>query len=492
MLFNSYAFLIFFPVVVLLYYLVPKWSVQKVWLLAASYFFYMSWNPKYIILILTSTLITYVCGILIEKFAGKNNRQKQVIAAGFVVNLGILFFFKYFNFFLDTITRVLSLIHIKVTTPAIDVLLPVGISFYTFQALSYIVDVYRGEIKAEKNFINYALFVSFFPQLVAGPIERSKNLLVQIQSDRKLKSDNIRYGLLLMLWGYFEKIVIADRAAIIVDEIFDHYQAYNGLYIIIGALFFAIQIYCDFGGYSHIAIGAAEVMGFSLMNNFRQPYFSESIKEFWKRWHISLSTWFRDYLYIPLGGSRCSRIRTYFNLMVTFLVSGLWHGASWHFVFWGGLNGIFQVIGDLTGTLRKHIFQILKINTDCGSFHLLKKILTFILVDFAWIFFRAPNVHQAIGMVGKSFEFFNPWILFDGSLYKLGVSRTNFGILIISMICLLAVDILHERRFSIRGWYVRQNLVFRWCGYLLAVLILVLFGVYGITFDAAQFLYFQF
>lgn len=492
MLFNSYQFIVFFPIVVLLYYILPGWKVRRAWLLLASIYFYMCWNPKYILLILTSIVITYACGLLIHKFDGNTKNQKWVIAGGFLSNLAILGFFKYFHFFLDSITKLFHLVHVELQIPAFDILLPVGISFYTFQALSYIVDVYRKEIEPEKNFLNYALFVSFFPQLVAGPIERSGNLLRQIQSKREFDYESIRSGLMLMLWGFFEKMVISDRAAIIVDEIFDHYTAYNGFYIVLGAVLFAVQIYCDFGGYSHIAIGAAKAMGFDLMDNFRQPYFSESVKEFWKRWHISLSSWFKDYLYIPLGGNRCSRFRNYMNLMITFLVSGLWHGASWHFVIWGGINGIYQVIGSLLQPVRRFFVRILKIKTDCWSFHFGKKVVTFLLIDVAWIFFRAQGLRQACSMIKSIFMGFNPWIFLDESLYKLGVDRRNFTVLIIGIIILLAVDMMHERKIRIREWYVKQNIVFRWVGYYAIVLAIVLFGVYGVTYDAAQFLYFQF
>ena len=475
-----------------LYVYIPSWKLRRGWLLLASYFFYMCWNPKYIVLILTSTVITYLCGIGVSRFSGDAAKQKGIIAVGFVSNLLILGFFKYFNFFMDSIQSLFALINVELVTPKLDVLLPVGISFYTFQALAYIVDVYRGDIEAEHNFMNYALFVSFFPQLVAGPIERSRNLLNQIKTPQKFDYDNVRYGLMLMLWGYFEKMVISDRVAIIVDEVYDNYEGYTGLYIIIATVLFAVQIYCDFGGYSHIAIGAAQVMGFKLMKNFNQPYFSESVQEFWKRWHISLSSWFKDYLYIPMGGSRCSKGRRVFNLMVTFLVSGLWHGASWHFVVWGGLNGAFQVIGMYTKRCRGWLIDRLHMNTSCSSWHFGKKLVTFILVDFAWLFFRAQTMQQAFSMIYRSISVCNPWILFDESLYGLGVDRFNFHIMIFSIFVLLMVDIAHERQFAIRKWYAGQNMLFRWLGYIVIVMVIVLFGVYGVTYDSTQFIYFQF
>ena len=352
MLFNSLNFLIFFPIAALLYWVLPH-KVRWVWLLIASYYFYMCWNASYALLLATSTLITYLSGLLIGKANRVKNEKKRVrlrkfwVFLSFTLNLGILFFFKYFSFAVDNLNLILNALHMKLITPDFDVLLPVGISFYTFQALSYTVDIYRGDLPPERNLGKYALFVSFFPQLVAGPIERSKNLITQLHEKHTFCYTEVKNGLLLMLWGFFQKLVIADRAAILVNQVFNQYNEYAGFQIAIAVLLFAMQIYCDFAGYSNIAIGAAHVMGFSLMKNFDRPYFSKSIPEFWRRWHISLSTWFRDYLYIPMGGNRKGTFRKYFNVMVTFLASGLWHGASWNYVAWGLLHGLYQVIGGL-------------------------------------------------------------------------------------------------------------------------------------------------
>ena len=307
--------------------------------MVASFYFYMSWNPKYIFLILTTIIITYFSGIGISKAHKKGSiiEKKFFATVSIALNLMILFFFKYFDFAIDSINRSLQMGDFKLLNPTFDVLLPVGISFYTFQALSYTMDVYRDEnFKVERHFGRYALFVTFFPQLVAGPIERSKNLLSQFYEEHYFDYQRVKNGLLLMIWGLFQKIVIADRAAIVVNTVYNNLTAYTGFEVIVATMFFAVQVYCDFCGYSDIAIGASRVMGFNLMTNFRQPYFSQSIKEFWRRWHISLSTWFRDYVYIPLGGSRCSKIKKYRNLMITFLVSGLWHGANWTYVVGGG------------------------------------------------------------------------------------------------------------------------------------------------------------
>lgn len=339
MIFNSLHFLFFFPLVILIYFFLPG-KLRALWLLMASYYFYMCWNPKYIVLIVVSTVITWLSGMILGRFSASSQLfRKSVMAVCLVCNMGILVFFKYSDFILDNMNALFRKLGIALVASPFDIILPVGISFYTFQALSYTIDVYRGHIKAEQNLLTYALFVSFFPQLVAGPIERSGNLLSQIKelpNKRIWNYERITNGLILMVWGYFQKMVIADRIAVIVDTVFSSYYMYGSFELIVAAVGFAVQIYCDFSSYSTIAIGASQIMGITLMENFRMPYFSKSIQEFWHRWHISLSTWFRDYLYISLGGNRCSKLKRYCNLLITFLVSGLWHGANWTYIFWGG------------------------------------------------------------------------------------------------------------------------------------------------------------
>ena len=345
MLFNSVQFMLFFPAVVLAYFIIP-YRLKNLWLLAASYFFYMCWNAKYAVLLFSSTGITYASGLLIERVkqsgleeADKGKWKKSVVALSILLNLAILFYFKYMNFALDILERLLRALHMEMNVPAFDIVLPVGISFYIFQALSYSIDVYRDDIFAEKNFCRYALFVSFFPQLVAGPIERSKHLLRQLSEPKPYNPERVRDGLLVMLWGFFLKLVIADRCAVLVNTVYGNDTAYHGFQLITANICFAFQIYCDFMGYSVIARGAARVLGYELMENFRQPYLAQSVKEFWRRWHISLSTWLRDYVYIPLGGSRGTKFLKYRNLLITFLVSGLWHGADTTFIAWGGYMG---------------------------------------------------------------------------------------------------------------------------------------------------------
>lgn len=492
MLFNSYSFMLFFPIVLCAYFVIPK-KARHLWLLVASYYFYMGWNAKYAILIAISTIVTYLGGILIPK---AKDKKKWVVAGVIIINLGILFFFKYFDFLLDNINRVLAFANVNSLQKGFDIILPVGISFYTFQALGYTIDVYKGTIKAEKDFFRYALFVSFFPQLVAGPIERSGNLLRQIDNIEKIKVWNykrVTEGAVLMLWGYFLKMVIADRVAVLVDTVYDSYWMYGSTELILASVLFAIQIYCDFASYSQIAIGAAKVMGFELMENFNTPYFAVSIKDFWRRWHISLSTWFRDYLYIPLGGSRCSKIKKYRNLMITFLVSGLWHGANWTYVAWGGIHGLYQVIGDLTAPLKKKLNLKFHVLTENFSYKFGQMIITFILADFAWIFFRANHLSDACQIIGRIFSKWDPWILFDGSMYNLGLNMMEVHILILSLLILLLVDIIrYVKNQTIDKFLSNQNLWFRWLVIFGLIFFILTYGQYGSGFSAQQFIYFQF
>ena len=491
MLFNSTEFMIFFPITLIFYWIFPK-KYRYICLFIASYTFYMFWNPKYAMLMGTSTVVTFLSGVLIEKLKYK----RTVVAFSFIINLAILIFFKYFDFLLQNINIVLSALNIQLINKPFDVILPVGISFYTFQALSYTIDVYRGEIKSEKNIIKYALFVSFFPQLVAGPIERSNNLLIQIENLEKVKRfdyERITEGLTLMLFGYFQKMVIADRAAILVDTVFNGYYEYNSMALILAAIFFAIQIYCDFGSYSLIAIGTAKVMGINLMENFNTPYFARSVKEFWGRWHISLSTWFRDYLYIPLGGNRCSNIRKSFNILVTFLVSGLWHGANFTFIAWGAIHGIFHIIEEQLKPIKEKYLNKFKIKTNAFSFALIEIIITFIIVDLAWIFFRAETIHDAIHYIQRIFTRIDLWTLFDGTLCKLGLNIFEMNILIIALFILIAFDLVkYIRKESIFEFLNKQNLYFRWFVMLFLIFYIIVYGKYGAGFDPKQFIYFQF
>lgn len=498
MLFNSIEFLIFFPIVVLVYFVIPK-RFKHLWLLIASYYFYMCWNAKYALLILASTVVTYASGLLIEKAknssfdeAKKTILKKWVVAGSFVTNLGILFYYKYLNFSLIIITKIFEKVHIQLNTPVFDIILPVGISFYTFQALSYTMDVYRDEIYAEKNFCRYALFVSFFPQLVAGPIERSKNLLKQLAVPKRFHFEDAREGLLLMLWGFFLKIVLADRIAIFVDAIYEDFSAYSGTYFIIATMLFAMQVYCDFAGYSTIAMGAAKVLGVTIMENFDAPYLSTSVAEFWRRWHISLTSWFKDYLYIPLGGGRKGKIRKYINKLIVFLTSGLWHGASFTYVIWGGLNGIYQIIGEILQPVRDKLVYLLHLNRDSLAHKLIHIAGTFALVDFSLIFFRANGVGDALQIIKSIFTVKNPWILFDGSLYECGLDEKNFHLMLICIAILFFADFCKSRGIQIRKVIIKQDYWFRWVFIAFVLSTILTFGIWGSTYNEANFIYFQF
>lgn len=443
-----------------------------------------------------TTAITYLTGLLIAKAnniddAEKSKRLKKFwLIVSFSSSIFILFIFKYLNFFCKSIVRVSSLFNISIAYKPFDLLVPVGISFYTFKALSYTMDVYRNDVKVEKNIFRYALYVSFFPQLLAGPIQKSKDMIYQFYERHSFDYDRVKNGLLLMLWGYFQKVFVADRLAILVDRVFDNPANFKGFQIIIAAVFYAFQIYCDFNSYSDIAIGASEVMGFKTFKNFMRPYFSKSIKEFWGRWHISLSSWFKDYLYIPLGGNRRGKFRTYCNIMIVFLICGLWHGAAVNFIIWGGLHGIYQVIGRMLKPAKTKIIDKLKIKTDVFSFRLLNVIVTFILVDFAWIFFRANKFSDSVILI-KNMFYFNPWIFYDGSIFKQLLNSKDFFMAAFGIGTVFIVDLI-QRKQSLRLLISKQNIVFRWAIYLAAVIIIFTFGIYGPGFNAQQFIYMQF
>jgi alginate O-acetyltransferase complex protein AlgI len=481
MLFNSVEFLIFFPVVVIVYFLLPL-RFRVLFLLLASYYFYMSWQVEYIILIIASTVIDYVAAKRIYK-ATQIWARRGYLFLSLASNFGILFFFKYFNFFNDTIQSFLSLFHISYTSVRPDVLLPVGISFYTFQTVSYTVTVYRGLQKPEHNFIKFALYVSFFPQLVAGPIERATRLLPQFDQKHSVDYARITDGIKLMTWGFFKKLVIADRLAAVVDTVYNDPTNFSGVPLILATYFFAFQIYCDFSAYSDIAIGAAKVLGYDLMENFRQPYFANSIPNFWHRWHISLSTWFRDYLYVPLGGNRQGEARLYLNLLIVFLASGLWHGANWTFVVWGALHGLLM-IGFTFGSKLIHgklCFNIPKpyslLVTGFSIF------VTFHLVAFSWIFFRAKSLPDALFIIS---HLFSDLELRSGYGLDIGGGYETM-ITFIALLVLILVDYLRERNVTLEFLRVRP-LVLRWSLYYALVFSILLFGKFRVT----EFIYFQF
>jgi len=498
LLFNSGKYVIFLPVVVLLYYVLPG-KLKKFWLLAASYYFYMCWNARYALLIFASTLITYLSGLGLERArsaggdpARIERRKKQIVALSFVSNLGILFYFKYFNFALDLLRGVLARFHIALSLPAFDILLPVGISFYTFQALSYTMDVYRGQIRAERDFFTYALFVSFFPQLVAGPIERSGNLLGQLKVPHRFRFDNLREGMLIILWGFFLKLCIADRLALYIDAVYGARYLYPGAYLALAALLFAVQIYCDFYGYSTIAMGSAKLLGIELMENFRSPFLSTTVAEFWRNWHVSLTSWFKDYLYIPLGGSRKGKLRKQLNRMLVFLVSGLWHGADLSYVVWGGLNGVYQVIGEVLMPLRLRLCKRLGIDRQSAGVRVVQMVVTFCLFAFSLIFFRAGSVGEALAVISSIIHVRNPWVLIDGSLFLHEYDSAMVLPMTLFLAALLGADICKKRGIAVRGLILRQDAWCRWLVFALSTAVVLLFGVWGPGFSEANFIYFQF
>jgi D-alanyl-lipoteichoic acid acyltransferase DltB (MBOAT superfamily) len=512
--FNSWQFMLFFPVIAALYFVVThrvrKNALSQGLLLAGSLFFYACWNPAYLSQILFSVAVTWASGILMEGRA--SGHKKLILAGSLALNLAVLFFFKYFNFFADTMNalfpRPASII------PAFNVLLPVGISFYTFQALGYSIDVYRGTVKAERGFLTYALFVTFFPQLVAGPIERTGSLLPQFKADHHFDYDRVTGGLKLAAWGMFKKVVIADRVAVYVNGVYGSPAVYPAAALLLATFFFAIQIYCDFSGYSDIAIGCARVLGFKLMTNFQKPYFARSIADFWRRWHISLSTWLKDYLYIPLGGNRRGAERQIINLLVTFLLSGLWHGAAWHFVFWGLLHGIFQAAGRLTAKARAAFRRAIGLRDGSRLTRAWQIVVTFALVCLAWVFFRADSIADAFlicrkfaslpaelaeyirqlpttGIMGMARTAFQLGAAEQGVLHNVagfGITACAFSFIFIAI--LLAAEVW-TRAVAGMARVMRLPAAVRWAGYY-GLVACIIMTINSLGMDSAQFIYFTF
>lgn len=496
MLFNSLQFLVFFPVVTLIYFLLPH-GWRWLHLLIASCIFYMYFIPIYILILIFTIIIDYIAGIMIENASGK--RRKAFLVMSIVANVGVLAIFKYYNFFIDNTNEFLH--HIGWTTyslPFLNIILPIGLSFHTFQAMSYTIEVYRGRYPAERHFGIYALYVMFYPQLVAGPIERPQNVLWQFHDEKSFQYDNVTDGLKLMMWGMFKKVVIADRLVKFTDPVFNHPHDYSPPALLLAAIFFSFQIFCDFSGYSDIALGSARVMGFRLMKNFDKPYQARDISEFWKRWHISLSSWFRDYLYISLGGNRVSVPRWYFNLFFVFLVSGFWHGANWTFVIWGALHGFYLVFAIVTLKPRKKLNDLIGITRIPWLYTLTQVLITYSLVTFAWIFFRANTIRQAFYIAGKipsALATLGKLILkghlSPGYLLSaLGTIPVYHSELIMSFVLIFFLEGVHlfQRRHNI-GDLVKQRPAWqRWSLYYLMLMVIIFFGVY----ENRQFIYFQF
>ena len=477
MLFNSLGYAVFLPIVFIVYWLIPH-KYRWIFLLGASYYFYMSWNPKYVILILGTTLLSYLCAIKIEKTDSKKTKKVWMMSA-LVVLIGLLFVFKYLNFFSASVCEFLGLFSIKLNPFVYKLVLPVGISFYSFQMLSYVIDVYKGTVPAEHNFAIYASFISYFPKLFAGPIERASNLIPQIKSDHKIDPDQIAYGLKLMLWGYFKKMVVSDYISKYVDAVYGNVNGYHGFSFFIASVLFSIQIYCDFSGYSDIAIGTSELFGIHLMTNFRSPYFSKSVKEFWNRWHISLSTWFRDYVYIPLGGNRCSKAKHRMNLFVTLLLSGLWHGANWTFLAWGGVHGLALVAEDV---LKKPLAKIH--NSKIGG--VISWIVTCFFCNLAWVFFRADSISQACFVIRNMFS----GIGNIGSYVASGIAEMAIpvGYIGVLLIILFIYDLIGMNTDAIKKLNKKSPWI-KWPIYIIMTLIVVFMSQKG---EPAEFIYLQF
>lgn len=490
MLFNSIEFAIFFPIVFIIYWLFQKsLKASNLIILFSSYIFYGFWDWRFLFLIFISSLVDFYVGNRLNNTI-EINRRKILLFFSLSVNLGFLIYFKYSNFFIESFLSSFKLFGNELEISTLKIILPVGISFYTFQTLSYTIDIYYKKITPTNNLISFFSFVSFFPQLVAGPIERASNLLPQFQTLKKFSYEKVKSGLLLISLGLFKKMVIADRAALYVNEVYANPNDFGGAALLFSTLFFAIQIYCDFSGYTDIAIGTARTMGFDLMKNFNTPYFSKSLTEFWHRWHISLSTWFRDYLYIPLGGSRLSETRTYFNIFIVFVISGLWHGAAWTFIFWGVIHGVILIFEKILARPKRKIFQIFGFNKKTLSNHLFFCFITFSIVCISWVFFRANSINQAFEIIYRIFTEFELSNLFYKELYLIGLKENEFIILFLSVLILFTSEIMHNK-LSLRLRLDRQSFIFRWSIYILIIFSIIFLGVYGDN-KAMDFIYFQF
>ncbi len=484
MLFNSLDFAIFLPIVFILYWFVTtkNLKLQNFLIVVASYFFYGWWDWRFLSLILFSTLVDYLVGIMLAKEENETKR-KALLWISVLVNLGFLGFFKYYNFFLDNFTTAFSFFGTKIHSNSLNIILPVGISFYTFQTLSYSIDVFRRKLEPTKDFIAFAAFVSFFPQLVAGPIERAANLLPQFYKKRTFNYSKAVDGMRQILWGLFKKIVIADNCAKYANLIFNNSDDYNGSTLVLGALFFTFQIYGDFSGYSDIAIGTSRLFGFNLKQNFAFPYFSRDIAEFWRRWHISLSTWFRDYLYIPLGGSRCGNWMQIRNIFIIFIVSGFWHGPNWTFIVWGGLNALYFLPLLVLNKNRQHLDIVAKGKYLPTIKELLSIGFTFSLTVFAWIFFRAENIGHAFRYISEIFSV----SLFQLPSIKQGIS-SSFYIVLLVLIFTIIEWLGRRKQFALANFENEVPQFIRW-GFYTIILSSIILNLHE---EKTTFIYFQF
>ena len=479
MLFNSIEFAIFLPIVFLLYWFTTKgnFKLQNILLLVSSYFFYGCWDWRFLFLLIFSTLLDYITGIKMYNSTSQNHK-KCWFWLSICINLGFLGVFKYYNFFAESFADGLTQMGFRANPWTLNVILPVGISFYTFHGLSYVIDIYNNRVKPERDFINYSVFVCFFPLLVAGPIERATHLLPQLLKKRVFDSDRTVDGLRQILWGLFKKIVIADNCATYVNQIFSNYHSQNGSTLLIGAIFFAFQIYGDFSGYSDIAIGMARLFGIELLRNFAYPYFSRDIAEFWRRWHISLTTWFRDYLYIPLGGSRGGKWKNVRNTLIIFLVSGFWHGANWTFLAWGAFHALFFLPLILFQPKRKNTNPVAEGKMLPSLKELFQMISTFLLVVIGWIFFRSGSIGQAVDYFGRMFD----RSLMEMPVYSVGMSKTIFGIVIL----MLVEWFQRNKKHGLEIAFIHSHFI-KWSVYYVIIAIILEYGA-----NSQSFIYFQF
>lgn len=485
--FSSFIFLCFFPIVVAGFWLVPG-SWKKFWLLVTSIVFIMGASVYAVAILFLITAFSFIFGWLLGGNVEKGKDNRFLLWSGIICCLLPLILMKYHDFLPDIWGDGIWKERIYSLTA------PVGISFYTLQAIGYLIDVYRGEEKAELNPFYYILYMSYFPKFISGPLMGTKDFFNQIKilSDWKFSEEDTKKGLLLMMWGYFQKLILSDNLAILVARIYDFWEGYSGTVISIGTVLFAIQLYADFAGYSCIAIGASRILGVKIDNNFRQPYFAAGIREFWRRWHISLSLWLRKYIYISLGGNRKGTLCKYRNILITFLVSGLWHGASWSFMAWGGLHGIYQILEDCLNKLCQKKLSRKKGGKKGWGLGVVRRMFTFMLVVVAWLFFRASGLKTALRMFLKCMTDVNLMNLFDGTFLMMGLSKFELTVVFIALVLLLIVDILHEKQKSITVWLNSRNRIFRWGCYLGMLLILFIAVVRQFGGEASGFIYAQF
>lgn len=467
---------------VVLYYMLPRKIRWIMLLISSGYFYYAVSNKKQLVICAIAIYVSYLAGIFIKKAREKGKygiQLKMILGTGILISTFPLIISKCGDFLLGSVMH----------KPQLSWIIPVGLSFYSMQMIAYLVDIYRGKIEPQRNVLKYTLFISFFPVIIQGPISRYDQLSDQLFEGHAYDSQRVMRGIQLIIWALFLKYLIADKASVVVDTIFDSYGSYAGFYIWTATVLYSIQLYTDFLSCVTISQGVAGLFGINLIDNFCHPYFSTSIKEFWRRWHISLSEWLRDYVYIPLGGNRRGKIRKYMNLAITFAISGLWHGGRWNYVFWGLMHAGYQIAGELLCKPRDYILEKISLPENSRTRRIIEMIVTSFLVMLTWIIFRAESLKSGIRMMKSMFDTFNPWILFDDSLFRLGLNQKEFEVLFMAILFLIVISIIQERGGSVRGWFNRQNIAIRWIIYFCAIWSIWIFGTYGYGFNAADFIY---